>query len=147
MKKILIVLLLICASYSYANEHKNFAYIDTHAMGGVPMVGFGARYQRGIHGFDISMNSCILRPPLSLEIFQLRGLYLIYPKEKGVYLGAGMGIVYEGEIVHHPTASVEGVLGYQWENNIFIEANVTAPLIKNSPAAKVWPGLTIGYGF
>jgi len=146
MKKIIFSLLLIFTSYSYANENKIFSYMDTHAMGGYPMVGFGSRYQGGIHGFDISMNTCVLRPPFSLEIFQLRGLYLVYPKEKGLYLGAGMGLVNEKELLDHVSASIEGSLGYQWNNNLFLEVTATAPLAKTS-AVKVWPGLTIGYGF
>ena len=92
------------------------------------------------------MNTCVLNPPYSLETFQLRGLYLVYPTENGLYLGAGMGLVNEKEVLDHISASIEGSLGYQWNNNLFLEITATAPLSK-TPAAKVWPGLTIGYGF
>lgn len=79
----------------------------------------------------IFLNTCVLRPPVSLETFQLRGLYLIYPKEKGLYLGVGMGLVNEKELLDHVSASIEGSLGYQWNNNLFLEATYYGSPFKN----------------
>jgi len=145
MKRFILSLFLISAVYVSAAEKPVLFYGDIQTLGGYPMVGIGARGQSGIHGFDLSMNSCGLNPPSSLAIYHAKGLYLVYPQAKGLYLGAGLGVFNEREIMNKARPAMEFSLGYQWKK-VFVEMNATAPF-EYTIHDRVIPGLNIGYGF
>ncbi|OGN63663.1 MAG: hypothetical protein A3E80_02720 [Chlamydiae bacterium RIFCSPHIGHO2_12_FULL_49_9] len=130
----------------YTTEKPYFIYGDVHAMSGYPMVGAGVRAQKGIHAFDFSGNTCLLNPPNSLNIFHLRSLYLVYPKQVGFYLGGGLGILNEPETIEI-SGSFESAIGYQWKNRVFLEGSTIVPFKQSQALAPVWPGLTFGVGF
>ena len=147
MKKITFCLLAtIFTIFSYSKETPYFTYGDVHAMGGYPMTGVGIRTQKGIHAFDFSGNVCPLNPMQSLNLFHLRSLYLVYPKQTGFYLGGGLGFLNEPETVK-VSGSFESAIGYQWKNRIFLEGNAIVPFKQSQVRPSVWPGLTLGVGF
>jgi hypothetical protein len=110
------------------------------------MLGVGARLQRGIHGFDLLGNTCPLNPPVSLNSFHFRSLYLLYPAQKRFYLGSGLGMLNEPESVRI-SGSFECALGYQWKSQIFLEASAIVPFVQSDVVAPIWPGVTLGVGF
>jgi hypothetical protein len=146
MKTIVSVLAFTFAVFGYAAEKPYFSYADVQAMGGHPMVGAGFRVQKGVHGFDFSGNTCPLSPPDSLNIFHVKSLYLIYPKQKGLYLGGGLGLLNDPDSIK-VSGSFESAIGYQWKNRLFIEGNAIVPFKQSQALVPVWPGLTFGVGF
>lgn len=146
MKKVICFLALMIASFGNAEERPYFIYGNVHALGAYPMVGVGMRAYKGIHGFDLSVNTCPLVPPSSLGIFHVRSLYLHHPEQSGYYKGAGLGLLNEPKGIGF-SGSFEGVFGYQWENKVFLEGNVIVPFKKSQFIVPFVPGLTLGYGF
>ncbi|MES2273197.1 MAG: hypothetical protein V4487_03300 [Chlamydiota bacterium] len=149
-------MILIITASLHAEEKSYFGYGDIHAMGGYPMLGIGVRAKTGIHCLDLSGNISplpgLLHGKFSPALFHVRGLYLIYPQQEGIYLGGGLGFLNEPETLVHPGGSFEGALGYQWrrahKNPLFLEANAIAPFEKpGGKSLRVWPGLTFGLGF
>lgn len=63
-----------------------------------------------------------------------------------LYLGAGLGLLKEPETMKKVGGSFEGSLGYEWDSGVFLQINGTR-LFHHTSGAKVWPGLTLGYGF
>lgn len=149
--KTTIAFLLMIASFAAAETSSYFGYGDLHAMGGYPMVGLGVRVQEGFQGMDFSANICPLNPPKSLRLFQIRGLYLYYPKRVGFYCGGGLGLLNEPETLKHLSGSLEAVIGYEWKIArtipIFLAVNGTVPFSHPYVVGRVWPGLTFGLGF
>ena len=153
MKSSLCLLVLIFANLGNAVEKPYFTYGNVHAMGGYPMIGAGVRAQKGIHAFDFSGNICPLKPPHSFQLFHVRSLYLVYPKQTGLYFGGGLGILNDPETIQI-SGSFESTMGFQWGNRIFLEANPFVPF-KNSFTTRtgkqvhfyICPGLTFGFGF
>jgi hypothetical protein len=146
MKKVLCLLALTFAVLGKATEKLYFTYGSVQAMGGYPMIGAGVRTQKGIHTFDFSGNICPIRPPVTLNIFHLRSLYLVYPNRTGLYFGGGLGLLNEPETIKI-SGSFESAIGFQWANRIFLEGSAIVPL-KQSPAiSPIWPVLTLGFGF
>ncbi len=146
MKTVIFLLTLLFMGYGHTLESRYFVYGDAQAIGGYPMTGVGIRRQSGIHAWDISGNVCPLNPPASLQLFHVRGLYLIYPKEQGLYLGGGLGALNDPTTINF-SGTIEGALGYEWQNRVFFELNGIAPIQQSPPIAPVWPGLTLGMGF
>lgn len=146
MKVIISVLTFTCAVFGCAVETPNFVYADVQAMGGHPMVGFGFRTQKGVHALDVSGNIRPVIPPEPLIIFHLKSLYLVYPQQKGFYLGGGLGLLNDPESVE-VSGSFESTIGYQWKNRLFIEGNAIVPFKQSQALVPVWPGLTFGVGF
>ncbi len=146
MKTIIYIITFAFTAFSHATEKPYFAYVDVHAMGGYPMVGAGVRTQKGIHAFDLSGNTCSLNLPTSLNIFHVRSLYLVYPKQVGFYCGGGLGLLNEPETIQI-SGSFESAIGYQWKKQFFLEGHIIVPFKQSPPLTPVWPGLTLGYGF
>lgn len=146
MRTIICLLALTFAVCIHATETTYFIYGDVQTMGGYPMIGTGVRLQKGIHSFDLSGNFCPLNPPQSLNIFHLKSLYLVYPKQREFYYGGGLGILSEPESIR-VSGSFESTIGYQWKNRIFLEGNVTVPFKQSQVVSPIWPGLTLGFGF
>jgi hypothetical protein len=146
MKTVLFAFMISCSVLGYSAEKPYFAYGDAQAMGVRPMVGAGVRAQKGAHAFDISWNVCPESPPNSLNVFHLKTLYLSFPKDTGLYFGAGLGILNEPKNVR-VSGSLEASFGFQWANNLFLEANAIAPFRQSRTVDPVWPGLTLGFGF
>lgn len=146
MKAIACLLALALTTLGNAAEKPYFTYGDIHAMGSYPMVGVGVRTQKGVHAFDFSGNASPLNPPHSLNVFHLRSLYLVYPKQTGAYFGGGLGFLNEPETVKM-SGSLESAVGYQWKNRVFLEGNAIVPFKQSQALAPVWPGLTVGFGF
>ena len=145
MKKILFGCFLLLPSLFLSAQDTSFIYGDMHAMGGYPMLGLGVRTQQGKHALDVSASF------LSLDIFHAKGQYLIYPNQNGFYLGAGLGMLKEVESIRGITGSAEGALGYQWDTStnkhVFFEVNGIVPFQKSDVVSRVWPGLSLGFGF
>ena len=149
----------MAAIFSHAAEKSYFGYGDLHAMGGYPMVGVGFRAQDGIHAFDLSANACFLNPPYSLGVFHCRGLYLYYPAKQGPYFGAGLGLLNEPETMKKMSGSFEMAMGWQMNSRhrikVFLEIDGIVPfqaafsrgMLGVEKIARIWPGLTIGFGF
>lgn len=144
MKKSLCLLAILFATLGNAKDTSYFIYGDAQAMGGLPMTGVGVRTQKGMHGFDCSTNVCFLHLPNSLNIFHAKSLYLIYPRQTGLYFGGGLGILNEPESTKI-TGSFEGSVGFQWHRQIFVELNAIAPF--SGALTPIWPGATVGFGF
>lgn len=147
MKKGFLIIFLSCLALCHGKEKNNFAYGDIHAMSGYAMIGLGFRAQEGMHAFDFSINACPLNPWKSFQVFHLRGLYLLYPVQRGLYMGGGFGLLNEPETMKKVSGSFEAALGYQGKSRLFFEVNALAPFEKNSTGARVWPGVTLGSGF
>lgn len=124
-----------------------FTYGAVHAMSGYPMVGMGVRTQRAIHGLDISINVSPFQLPQSLNVYHLRGLYLLYPAKEGPYLGAGLGFLNDPETMKHMSVSLEGSIG--WEGKIGQRAKIFFEIDGSVPfqRSEIWPGFTMGFGF
>jgi hypothetical protein len=146
MKTFTFLLMLASALLGHATEKPYFTYGDVHTMGGYPMIGVGGRAQKGIHAFDLSINASPLSLPASLNVFHLRSLYLVYPKQTGLYVGGGLGLLNEPETVK-VSGSFESAIGYQWKSRIFLEGSAMVPLKQSEASVPVWPGVTVGYGF
>lgn len=155
MKKVICSVFLALSTVVVADEISTSGYVDFHALGGYPMVGIGLRSKEGMHGFDFSGHILPYVPELRLPelghtTFHIRGLYLFYPNEKGLYLGTGLGMVNARENLEKMSGTFEGTFGYQWKTSdrtmLFLEANVIAPF-ETPVGARVWPGLTLGFGF
>lgn len=150
MKKIACCFILALAMTAIAKEKNYFGYGDVSAMGAHPMVGMGIRSKTGIHAFDVSGH---IMPwnRFSPFIFHMKGLYLLYPGQEGFYCGSGLGLLNEPHSLKHLTGSLEASLGYQSKNAdnapMFFEINMIAPFIEPQGTMRVWPGLTLGYGF
>ena len=144
MKKILLFSILL-VGFTLKAQCSQFFYTDTHAMGGHAMIGLGTRMQKGYYALDLSLNSRSI-------VFDKNGLYhsrallLAYPMRSGFYFGGGMGYLNEPESMKKSSGSIEGCLGYEWRSGVFFQTNATNPLQKTT-AAKVWPGMTLGYRF
>lgn len=138
MKKITLLLILLTSAL---HADPTFLYGNVHAMGGIPMVGLGLRSG----SLDLSASA------LSPSLFHTRALYLIHPLHQGLYIGSGFGMLAEAESIRGVSASAEATIGFQWQTkkrrSFFIEANATAPVEKPSGTARVWPGVTFGFGF
>lgn len=157
MRKLTCAIATICTLFAFSAEKKMFTYVDIHAMGAYPMVGVGVRTQKGFHAFDLSANVYPLSPLDTLHIFQVRALYLIYPLMQGLYVGGGIGVLKDPEIMKRPSGSLEATVGYQWSNHAFLEFNLSKPFKKFYSEHKeardiqvmpgVWPGVTFGIGF
>ncbi len=138
---------LICAA-----ETSYFTYgnVNMHMMCPYPMIGVGARMQKGMHALDFSANTCPRNPPRSLTLFHMRSLYLAYPGERGFYCGAGLGLINEPETMRSLSGSFEGAIGYQSTNRFFLEVNNSVPFAYlENPKRHGYslPGLTLGLGF
>lgn len=81
---------------------------------------------------------------------EVRGLYLLYPKQKGIYLGSGFGFIHEAENLRYGSASFDAVVGYQWKTrkgrNLFLQVEGILPF-KDISCAPILPTLTFGIGF
>ena len=148
---IALIFFAILSVNSYANEKPYFFYGETSSMGAVPMLGLGLRTQKGIHGFDFSGDiSCSPLPAHHFsdrfKMFHIKSLYLVHPKQTGIYFGVGLGIVNEPETIKL-SGSAEGVIGYQWANKVFLQGNVITPFKQKSALIPVFPGLNFGVGF
>lgn len=148
MKTIAFAIGILCACVSYGSL-PHF-YGETHAMGGIPMVGVGMRDHKFKQGYDFSVNVCPLNPPESLFVFHARGVYTVYPARKGMYFGGGLGVLNWPETIG-VTGSLEGTLGYEWvlsnRSIVFLQANVIAPFKRDQFNFPIWPGLSLGTGF
>ncbi len=150
MKKIILLLTfeLICLPHANVFSEEKFGYGSLGSIGGYPTVGGGYRMQHGFHGLDFSGKFMPWLPfPPAAEI---RGMYLLYPRQKGFYLGSGLGYVWMKENLRYGAISFDVALGYQWETargrKLFVQAEGIVPLKKTS-AAPIWPALTFGIGF
>ncbi len=144
-----LLLLLTLSTAAFSKEKNYFGYGDVSAMGSHPMVGVGLRSKNGIHAFDVSGH---IMPwnRFSPFIFHMKGVYLFYPAQEGFYCGSGLGFLNEPHL-KSVTGSIEASLGYQSRNAdnapMFFEANLIAPFLEPQGTMRVWPGLTLGYGF
>jgi len=149
MKKILFTLLLASASFAHAKEKPYFSYGDLSTMGSQPMLGFGVRTQN-VHAIDLSVQ---IMPwnRFSPFIYHVKAAYLFYPTKTGFYCGSGLGFLNEPGSLKNPSGSLEGVIGYQSTNPdtapTFFELNLIAPFREPVGTFRVWPGITLGYGF
>ncbi|MCH9625146.1 MAG: hypothetical protein S4CHLAM123_03150 [Chlamydiales bacterium] len=150
MKKIMTLLILgmICIPClgAHFEEKKHFGYGSLGSIVSLPTVGGGYRAQYGYHGFDISGKCMPFDPPtLATEI---RGLCLLYPKQKGFYLGSGFGYVW---LLGSGTISFDSVVGYQWETakgrQLFFQLEGIVLLEEKCCTLPVYPALTLGIGF
>ncbi len=154
MKKLFWVLFAaLCVGFlspAFAKERNFFGYGDVSSMGAHPMVGGGVRSKNGIHAFDFS-GHVMPWNRFSPFIFHMKGVYLFYPREEGLYCGTGLGLLNEPASLKSVSGSIEAAIGYQSKNEnqapMFFEANLIAPFIEPQGAMRVWPGLTLGYGF
>ena len=160
MKKLAILTLSLLSISAIAEEKSYFGYGDLHTMGEYRMVGVGYRGQKGKHALDISgsifpyRNDAMVseRDYSYFSIYHLKGLYFFFPKEKGFYLGSGLGMINSREIVYRgPT--LEQAIGYQgkiYDKGIyFIGIHGITPIfhIGGNMSFPVWPGLNMGIGF
>ena len=161
MKKI--AAFILTAFFCNAAElPRYYGYGSVHMMGGYPMVGIGLRTQKGINGFDISGSALPYFTRFSDLPFHIKSLYLFHPKSKGVYLGAGLGVLNEPETVGI-SGSFESSFGFEWRvkngNAFFLEGDVIGPFRKSTRRVykngkieiqekrAIWPGVSFGYGF
>jgi|SRR5579872_1469325 len=150
MKKFLCAALIAFSTVAFAKERNFFGYGDVSTMGARPMIGVGLRSKNEIHAFDIS-GHVMPWNRFSPFIFHAKGIYLFYPWKEGFYCGSGLGLLNEPKSLKNVTGSIEASLGFQIKNEdnapIFFEANLIAPFLKPQGTLRVWPGLTLGYGF
>ena len=129
------------------NDKTHFGYAELGSIGGYPAIGGGYRTQVGYHGFDISGKFFPLIPIPAAEI---RGLYLFYPQQKGIYFGSGLGFIREGETLRHGSLSFDAVIGYQWKmakgRDLFFQVEGITPF-KKTCCSPIWPAISIGIGF
>ncbi len=153
MKKIMLLVLgviFIPHLNAQPEEKTHFGYGNLGAIGGYPMLGGGYRMQYGYHGFDISGK---FMPWITIPVAEIRGLYLLYPKQKGIYLGTGFGFIRECEIFpYYGSVSFDAVAGYQWKTargrNLFLQVEGIVPF--KDPCcccSPIWPAVTFGIGF
>lgn len=140
--------LIFLTTFLSAVDKPYFVHGDVGTMGAFPMLGIGVRTKTGMHSFDVVG----LMYPIKSFPFHIKGLYLLYPKEEGFYLGGGLGFLNEPESLKQVTGSYEGALGYQWNSDnkktqSFLELNVIAPFVEPQGTMRAWPGLTFGVGF
>ena len=161
MKKI-IAFILVAFVCQAAQPPRYYGYGSVHMMGGYPMVGVGLRTQKGINGFDISGSAFPYFTRFADLPFHIKSLYLFHPRSKGIYLGAGLGLLNEPETIRI-SGSFEGSFGFEWRikkgNVFFLEADVIGPFRKSirrvykdgkaelQEKRALWPGLSFGYGF
>jgi hypothetical protein len=129
---------------TYGRNYSFYGSVDS--MGVNPMLSVGARYHDGFHAGDFSASICPINPPESLEIFHAKGLYLFYPYESNFYFGGGLGVLKDNDQVEDVSASLEASVGYEWQNGIFVQGNITTPFKFSSISIPV-PGVSMGYGF
>ena len=152
MKQIIMILLSgwICISQINATQivDKPFVYWNVGSIGGYPAIGGGYRAQYNYQGFDIAgkFTPWAPYPPAA----SIHGHYLLYPKQKGIYIGGGFGYTWEAEVLRSGSTSLDAVLGYQWETNkgrkLFFEVEGVSPL-KDTCCSPIWPSLTFGVSF
>jgi hypothetical protein len=147
MNRCIAFFVLIARLCNAAANPPYYTYGSVHMMAGYPMVGIGIRTQKGVNGFDFSASALPYFVRFSNFAFHCKGLYLFHPKSKGVYMGAGLGLLQEPVNLGGISGSGEGSFGLEWQtrkgNMFFFEADVIAPF----PNWKLWPGLSFGYGF
>jgi hypothetical protein len=129
-------------------EKESFGYGSLGTIGGYPTLGAGYRLQYQYHGFDISgkVVPWITFTPAA----EIKGLYLFYPKKKGMYLGSGSCYIWEKETLQKGSVSLTAAAGYQWETvkdkKFFLQIEGIAPF-KDRHFHALWPALTVGMGF
>ncbi|MCH9625148.1 MAG: hypothetical protein S4CHLAM123_03170 [Chlamydiales bacterium] len=152
MKKIITLLILgmICIPCLGAQLEKNkgFGYGSLGSIGGYPTLGGGYRMQYEYQGFDIS-GKCTPWIPATTAA-EIRGLYLLYPMQKGIYLGTGCGYLWAIESLPRGSVTFDAVVGYQWETakgrKLFCQVEaITA--VKESCCDRTTPAITFGIGF
>lgn len=152
---ILTTLLLLSAAKTYGNYT---TYLNFQHFGGYSMAGIGTRMRSGFNAIDLSISACPFDPPKSLHTYHIRGLYLFYPRQFGVYVGTGAGILHDPEAVRTNIKTFEAVIGMQLGSKFFIQVDGIVPLKKGEQVTKdnfkkylkksrIWPGLTVGLGF
>jgi hypothetical protein len=149
MKKIALFLVFFASMCNAGTQPPYYTYGTVHMMGSIPMLGIGLRTQKGSNGFDISANALPYFVQFSNFAFHLKGLYLFHPAGKGLYMGAGLGVLNEPELIRGISGSWEGTFGFEWQTRkgtmFFFEANAIGPF--SASTFPVWPGLSFGYGF
>lgn len=143
-----VFLLLLIPAWGATHEASILYYGDINTLGALPLVGGGIRYQYAFQGMRLSVNACPVAP---LRVYHVSGLYLLYPKKTHFYLGAGIGMIRESELLNRSTGSLEASLGWEKPLNtkrcrIFFEINAIIPIDRDASMMRLWPGLTIGYG-
>jgi len=161
MKKTALFLLLSLACFAETNPF--YSYGNVHMMGGYPMVGVGLRSRQAAHGIDVSGSIFPYFTGISNFMFHAKGLYLYRPGGKSVYIGAGLGLLSQPEVMRQVSGSWEGSFGFEWRTKrgslFFLEADGIAPFRKATVRVHkgnkeelrekrhVWPGVTFGFGF
>lgn len=148
MKIAVYLIIFLSTLLAQSKETSSFVYTNIQAMGGYPLTGFGFQIQKNIHALDVNVAACVLNPPSSLKIYHTKALYLMYPLNKGIYFGAGLGLLNDPESMAAPTQTVEGTFGYNSHKHFFIEMNVMALThLYYKDALSILPGLTLGFRF
>lgn len=137
------------ATLCFGEEETYFLYGDLEALCGFPLLGIGARAQRGVHGVDVSANLSFLpyrdrHIRIAFFISHIKGQYLFYPWQEGFYCGGGLGIL-------TGFGCGEGTVGYQWklknQHACFLETNVTVPFPFKTCDYPYFPAITFGFSF
>ncbi len=146
MKKLLVTFLVLTTCCLSTVSASSFAYTNFHALAGNPMVGGGLRLQGLSTSLDISASTL----PGSFDTFHVKSQLLFYLM-RNIYLGAGLGVLKDPESLKGITGSFEGSLGLEWQTrrgrHFFAEFGVIAPFQTPKDNTRVWPGLSLGYGF
>lgn len=134
--------------HAHPKEAKRIGYGSLGSIGGYPTLGGGYRMQYRYQGFDISGKFTPWVP--FTPAAEVRGLYLLYPNQKGIYLGTGFGYVWERENLPHGSVSFDAIAGYQWKTakgrNLFFQVEGIVPF-KHTTCSRIYPAITFGIGF
>lgn len=143
MKKLLTLFLLLSATL----RAESYTYGDFHAMGGWPMLGVGTRFHKQWHALDLSGHVM----PFAPCVFHIQGLYLVYPCERGFYMGAGLGVMGAPETLRYPSGSFEWAMGYEWHTKVgrplFVALGTSIPFREPRGVGRICPHLTFGIAF
>lgn len=149
--KQLFLLSIFCALFIVPlqahGDKTHFGYGEFGSIGGYPAIGGGYRMWSGHHGFDISGKTL---PWIPFGVAEVRGAYLFYPKQKGLYFGGGVGLIRELEIKLYGNPTFDVLAGYQWKTargrDLFFQVEGIAPF-KKTCCSPIWPAISFGIGF
>lgn len=155
LRKVFLSLFLASSSFVFCSYN---TYLNFESIGGQRLVGITSRMRSGFNAIDLSASVSPFHPPSSFKTYHVRGLYLFYPRQYGIYVGSGAGIFNDPETCVKAKRTFEGVVGMQIGSKLFVQCDCTVPLKKDETVtvenyrkffrkSRMWIGFTIGLGF